>query len=201
MSARIRLAREADADPIRSIYAPVVAHTVISFEVDPPTTEEMRRRMAEVLTGFPWIVCENGGHVLGYAYATGHRARAAYRWSVDTSVYVDGPARGMGVGRALYRSLLNLLVLQGFCNAYAGITLPNPASVGLHEAMGYRAVGVYRSVGFKQGAWHDVGWWHLALGPYPREPAAPRALEAVRETPAWVAAAAAGLPFLRLPET
>ncbi len=129
----------------------------------------MRRRIAEVTARYPWLVCDRAGEVLGYAYAGQHRARAAYGWSVDVSVYIGESSRRQGVGRALYGALLRILVLQGYFNAYAGITLPNAGSVGLHEAMGFTPVGVYGAVGFKLGAWHDVGWWQRPL----RERSAP----------------------------
>ena len=108
----------------------------------------------------------------GYAYASRHRDRAAYQWSIDVSVYVRADAHRRGIGRALYAALLRIVVAQGFYNAYAGITLPNPASVGLHESFGFRPVGMYRRVGHKLGAWHDVGWWALDLQPRPASPAA-----------------------------
>ena len=165
----IRLATAADAAAIADIYRPIVESTPISFETEPPDEDEMRRRLGETLPVFPWLVCDIDGQVAGYAYASRHRVRAAYQWSVDASVYVDASRRRAGVGRGLYASLFGILAAQGFFNAYAGITLPNPASVALHERMGFRPVGVYRNVGYKLGAWHDVGWWHLAL----REPGEP----------------------------
>src|SRR5919199_3326619 len=138
-----RLATERDAEQIAAIYAPNVTETIISFELEPPDAEEMRRRITGTLERFPWLVCEREKRVSGYAYASAHGSRAAYRWSVDVSAYVHEGERRSGVGRALYTSLFSLLSLQGFYNAYAGITLPNPASVGLHEALGFRPVGVY----------------------------------------------------------
>ena len=122
---------------------------------------------------YPWLVCEIDGDVAGYAYATTHRVRAAYRWSVDTSVYVDAAPAAAGVGRGLYRSLFAILAAQGFVNAFAGIALPNPGSVALHEAVGFEPLGVYRRVGFKFGDWHDVGWWQLALTAHEASPDAP----------------------------
>jgi L-amino acid N-acyltransferase YncA len=145
----------------------------------------------------PWLVCEHRGELLGYAYASPHRVRAAYQWSVDVSVYIHAQARRSGVGRGLYRSLFALLTLQGFYHAYAGITLPNPASVGLHESLGFQPVGVYRSVGYKLGAWHDVGWWQLALQERVPAPEPPLQPGTVRESAAWRAALATGLPYLR----
>jgi L-amino acid N-acyltransferase YncA len=186
----IRLAKEHDAEQILGIYAPIVEGTSISFEVEPPTADEMRRRIVGTLARLPWLVCEREGEVLGYAYAGEHSARAAYRWSVDASVYVHERARRLGVGRALYGTLFTVLTLQGFYNAYAGITLPNPASVGLHESMGFRPVGVYRGVGYKLGAWHDVGWWHLPLRARIARPDPPSDLASVRASEEWDAALA-----------
>jgi len=198
MTTGIRLATTADAPGAQAIYAPVVRETAISFELEPPTVEEMRRRIVKTLERWPWLVCERHGEVLGYVYAGPHRTRPAYQWSVDVSVYVHASARRSGVGRALYRSLLSLLTLQGFCQAYAGITLPNPASVGLHESLGFTPVRVYRGVGYKLGAWHDVGWWQLTLQAHVSPPAAPRDLGAVCESPAWHAALTTGVSLLRL---
>lgn len=158
----IRLCRAGDAAAVASIYRPIVERTPISFEAEPPSAVEMQRRIAATLAFAPWLVFDDGA-VAGYAYASRHRERAAYRWSVDVSVYVDQRRRRQGVGRALYGSLLALLRLQGFYAAHAGVTLPNAGSVGLHEALGFRPIGVYRKVGYKLGAWHDVGWWQLEL--------------------------------------
>ncbi len=173
----IRLATEDDASGCLAIYAPVVAGTVTSFEVEVPTVEEMRRRIRETLPRYPWLVFEEPEGLRGYAYAGAHRQRPAYQWSVDVSVYVSATTRREGVGRRLYTSLLALLRLQGFANAFAGVALPNDASVGLHEAMGFQPIGVYRKVGFKLGRWIDVGWWQLQLqelaDDLPGEPALP----------------------------
>ena len=193
----IRLAAEGDAEQIAAIYAPNVTGTVISFETEPPTADEMRRRIETTLERYPWLVCERQGRVLGYAYAGAHGSRAAYRWSVDVSVYVHGEARRTGVGQALYASLFAALDLQGFYNAYAGATLPNPASVGLHESVGFRLVGVYCEVGYKLGAWHDVGWWHLPLRERVADPDPPADLPSVLGSEEWDAALAKGLPLLR----
>jgi len=198
MAATIRLAGESDAEQIRAIYAPYVTHTAISFELEPPTVEEMRRRIVDILPRWPWLVCERGREILGYVYAGRHRSRAAYQWSADVSVYVDERCHRLGIGGALYNSLFAILALQGFCNAYAGITLPNAASVGLHESLGFQPVGVYRAVGYKLGAWHDVGWWQLVLQPHATPPDPPKALGVVRTFPEWEAALARGLPLLRL---
>lgn len=197
MTTLLRLACPADAGPIQAIYSPIVRDTVISFEIDPPSVDEMARRILDTLATHPWLVCERAGAVTGYAYACRHRARAAYDWSVDTSVYIHPAWHRRGIGRALYAALFGILRLQGFCNAYAGIALPNPGSVGLHEAVGFRPVGIYREVGFKLGAWRDVGWWSLDLQAKTSPPLAPRTLQETQSTTGWSAALAAGEALLR----
>lgn len=169
----IRLATPGDAQPVAAIYAPFVSDSIVSFELEPPDVAEMRRRIGHTLAEFPWLVCEREGVVAGYAYASRHRERRAYRWSVDVSCYLHADFRRRGIGTALYRTLLEILRRQGFFNAYAGITLPNEPSVKLHESVGFRAIGVYAAVGYKLGAWRDVGWWGRAIAPPaadPREP-------------------------------
>lgn len=178
-----------------AIYAPIVRNTAISFELEPPTIAEFKSRVTEYLNVAPWVVCESENIIVGYSYAGRHRARAAYQWSVDVSVYVAANQHRRGVGRALYTSLIECLRLQGFYNAYAGITLPNPASVALHESLGFQPVGVYRDVGYKLGQWHSVGWWALAL----RNESPPPPLIALRdltETAAWKQAMSAGTALL-----
>ncbi|MEN0065356.1 MAG: arsinothricin resistance N-acetyltransferase ArsN1 family B [Myxococcota bacterium] len=183
----IREATEADAAAIRTIYAPVVEHTAISFEANVPTVEEMAVRIARVLQHAPWVVVDGDEGVVAYAYAGLHRARAAYRWSVEVSAYVAATARRQGHARRLYGVLLDLLRVQGYAMAFAGITLPNAASVGLHESLGFTSVGVYPNVGFKAGQWHDVGWWSRPLGPLPDHPKPPRSPAEARTDPAWPA--------------
>jgi phosphinothricin acetyltransferase len=182
---RIRLAREADAGAIAAIYAPFVERTAVSFETKPPDGTEMARRIGDTTARYPWLVCELDGHVAGYAYATQHRVRAAYRWSVDTAVYIDAVQRRRGIGRGLYASLSEILKAQGFFNAYAGITLPNDASVGLHQAVGFTIVGVYKRVGFKFGEWHDVGWWHLIVQAHIASPDEPLPLLTILNDRRW----------------
>lgn len=172
----IRLARAGDARGIVAIYAPIVRDTVISFETRVPTVEEMAGRVEKTLATHPWLVEERDGQVVGYAYATQHRAREAYQWSVDVSCYVHPDARGQGIGAALYRALLGVLRKQGYHCAYAGIALPNPASVRLHESVGFTPVGIYRESGYKLGAWRDTGWWQRRLGEAPPDPDPPTPL-------------------------
>ena len=167
MSSRVRVRAadpDLDAPPVAEIYRPAVEGNFISFEEVAPDPAEMAARMTRVLERLPWLVAEDeSGLVVGYAYASPHRERAAYRWSVDISVYVDPAWHGRGVGRALYNELLELLRRLGYVNVYAGVTLPNPASVALHEAIGMQRVGVYRRVGFKLGEWRDVAWYEMRL--------------------------------------
>jgi len=172
----IRLASPNDASTIADIYRPAVTERATSFELEPPDAAEMARRIEKLAGRLPWLVAERDGVVLGYAYASPHRERAAYQWSVEVSAYVDGAVRRAGVARGLYTSLFALLSMQGYCNAYAGITLPNEASVGFHLALGFVPVGTYHSVGYKQGRWHDVMWLERSLGAKDSAPAAPRPL-------------------------
>ena len=174
----IRLATPADAPGINAIYRPCVTDSAVSFELVPPSDAVMSDRIVRVLAKLPWFVWEQDGALLGYAYATQYRERPAYQWSVETSVYVHGSGRRRGIGRALYTTLFQTLEQQGYYTVYGGIALPNPASVKLHEAMGFEPVGVYRKAGYKLGAWRDVGWWQRSLRDYgePPAPVAPRPL-------------------------
>jgi phosphinothricin acetyltransferase len=162
-NATVRIAHVSDAQAIQAIYAPMVESTAISFELEPPSVEEMAMRIESTLLTYPYLVAVRDGQVIGYAYASQHRAREAYRWSVDVTVYISPEAHRSGVGRALYDVLLPTLKKQGFHAAYAGIALPNDGSVGLHEALGFAHIGTYPEVGFKHGAWRDVGYWRIAL--------------------------------------
>ncbi len=168
----VRVARVSDVEAMQAIYAPIVRDTAISFEAEPPTVAEMGGRVVETLKSHPWLVFDSDG-IAGYAYAARHQERAAYRWSVNVTVYVAENQRGRGVGKALYAELFDILRRQGFQSAFAGITLPNPGSVALHEAMAFEPLGVYRDVGFKLGAWRDVGWWRLSLNDAGAQPAEP----------------------------
>ena len=184
----IRMAGAGDAAAIADIYCPHVKDEVTSFEVTPPSAAEMARRIDGVLELAPWLVArDDAGDTIGYAYASRHAERAAYQWSVDATVYIREGDHRRGVGRALYRTLFPLLRLQGFYVAHAGITLPNAASVGLHESFGFRPVGVYPAVGWKLGAWRDVGWWHLPLQERPAKPAPPLPLAEAQRLPSWPA--------------
>jgi L-amino acid N-acyltransferase YncA len=170
----IRPATPADAEAITAIYAPLVENTNISFELTPPTVDEMRGRIEKTLRDLPWLVSEDAhGSVNGYVYASKHRERPAYQWSVDVTAYVREDSRGTGVGKRLYQAHFDELAALGYYQAFAGIALPNVASVALHESVGFEHIGIYRNVGFKRGAWHDVGWWQKGI----RDLAEPAALK------------------------
>jgi phosphinothricin acetyltransferase len=154
-----------DAAACAAIYAPSVIDGVASLEERAPDAGEMAERIQRTSGRYPWLLAELDGAVAGYAYASEHRARASYRWATDVTVYVARSHHRRGVGRALYETLLPLLARQGYYVACAGITLPNDASVGLHEALGFTLIGVYRNIGFKHGAWRDVAWWQAELSP------------------------------------
>jgi L-amino acid N-acyltransferase YncA len=156
----IRQAAERDASGVLAIYEPIVRDTPISFEMEPPTEEEMAARIAR---SHEWLIIERDRHIIGYAYATPFHPRAAYRWSVEVSIYLAQDARGSGLGRKLLSELLDSLTRRGFVNAFAGIALPNPVSLRLFESFGFEKVSQQRNVGFKLGAWHDVGWWQRQL--------------------------------------
>jgi phosphinothricin acetyltransferase len=140
-----------------------VTDTIISLEEQPPDEAEMARRIEQTSAGYPWLVAEDGGTVVGYAYASKHHERAGYRWAADVAVYVEQGHQRKGFGGALYDALLALLARQGVRRICAGIGLPNEASVTLHESRGFQLIGTYRRIGWKLGAWHDVGWWELEL--------------------------------------
>jgi phosphinothricin acetyltransferase len=167
----VRQATADDAAACAAIYAPYVTDTAVSFETEPPSPAEMAERIA---ASHLWLVLEDAGRVVGYAYAGRFAPRAAYRWACEVSVYLEAGRRRTGGGRALYGALLPALAARGFRVAVAGMTLPNEASVGLHRAMGFEPVGTYRRIGYKHGAWHDVAWTQRQLAAGDDPPAEPR---------------------------
>jgi L-amino acid N-acyltransferase YncA len=159
----IRRATADDAAACRAIYAPFVTDNWVSFELHVPTVEDMQSRIAVNGASHSWLVGEIDNRIAGYAYGSAHRTREAYQTSCDVAVYIDPAFTRRGVGRALYEALLPMLKARGFHAAFAGIALPNPGSIGLHETLGFSALGVYREVGWKMGDWRDVGWWQRLL--------------------------------------
>ena len=168
---RIRDADPAcDAAACAAIYAPYVDGSPVSFEEEAPDAAELGARIERYGASHAWLVAERDGEVVGYAYGTAFNERSAYRWSTFVSVYIAESARGQGIGRTLYEALFERLRERGFRMACAGITLPNQASVGLHTSLGFEQVGVNREIGYKDGAWRDVGWYQLELAPAPEGP-------------------------------
>jgi phosphinothricin acetyltransferase len=187
----IRLALPTDGPRLAAIYEPAVVDSFLSIESTAPSGVEMSRRIMETTTHRPWLVAESD-IVLGYAYASAHRVRPAYGWSVEVSIYTAPEAHRQGLGRALYTTLFAVLTLQGYQNAYAGVTVPNPASSAFHEAMGFQVIGTYPRVGYKLGRWVDVRWYGRSLGGHPADPAPPRALPDIIGAPEFEQALRAG---------
>ena len=160
----IRQAEPADAEQLLQIYSPVVKNTCTSFELTPPTENEFALRIATSIESHEWLVMEEAERLIGYAYATPHRSREAYKYSVETSIYIHNDYSRKGVGKKLYKALFVSLQSRNFHNAYAGITLPNEASVALHKSLGFEAIGICREIGFKHNEWQDVSWWQRKIG-------------------------------------
>lgn len=182
MSTTIRFANLDDAAGILAIYGPYCDRSTISFEIVAPSAEQIAERIATTTAQYPWLVCEIDSKVAGYVYATKIRERAAYRWAVETAVYVATRHHRRRVGQALYSALFSILREQNYFRAYASITLPNPGSVRLHESVGFYSVGVFRRVGYKLDQWLDVGWWQLDLQPEGEIPREPLPIGAVRQS-------------------
>lgn len=163
----IRAATTADAAACVAIYRPIVESTAVSFETTVPSVEEFAARIEKSLSGWTWLIAEKDGRCIGYAYGHSHRERAAYRWSVEVTIYVDSGHRRQGVGRHLYERLFSDLASLGYCNAYAGVTQPNESSMALHRGVGFEYIGTFRSVGRKFDRWHDVAWFQRKLREVP----------------------------------
>lgn len=177
----IRLVKTQDIAAILDIYSYYIEETVISFEEEVPTLDEFTHRVETISQHLPWLVYLSEDEVLGYAYASKHRERSAYRWSVDVSVYLKNNSHGKGIGTQLYKVLLHLLIYLGYYNAYAGISLPNEKSVRIHEKFGFLPVGIYKKVGFKFNQWTDVGWWYLDLMDKSDKPERPLSISEIPE--------------------
>ncbi len=197
MSARIRLAKPSDAADMHQVYAPIVSQTHISFELTVPSVEEIAARIRKTLAQYPWLVCELDVRLAGYAYASAFRARRAYQWTTETTVYVHPDCQRRGVSRALYRSLVGILRAQGYCNAVGVIALPNAGSIRAHEAAGFRKIGVFENVGFKAGKWRHTGWWQLELRPMPEAPLPPRPISELAQDARFPELLQSGIPLLK----
>lgn len=181
MDARIRVATPSDAAKIRDIYAPFCESSAVTFEEEPPTEAEVVDRIESTLERYPWLVCERDGEIVGYAYAGPLRKRRAYEWVVELSVYVAESARRSSVGEALYESLFAILERQGVCDAYAVTTIPNPATVGFHERLGFDRLVDFPAMGYVEDDWYDIAWWRRSIAEKPADPDRPRSFPSVRE--------------------
>ncbi len=173
VSTRIRFATSEDAEAILELYAEYIKNTRVTFEIEVPTVTAFRERMERITVQFPWLVCEIDGDIAGYAYASKHGERAAYRWSADLSVYINEKYHRKGVATALYKAVLAILKRQGYYTVYAGVSTPNPKSEAFHEAFGFRNLGEFQKVGYKLGQWCGVAWYELPLAEYGKEPEEP----------------------------
>ena len=167
---RIRMAVPEDAGTLLKIYEPYVKNTCITFEYQVPSVEEFTQRIRETLKKYPYLIAEQNGEILGYAYASAFKERAAYDWAVETSIYVSEGARRTGAGSLLYEALEDYLKRQNVINVNACIAYPNPGSIAFHEKYGYRTVGHFTKCGYKLGQWWDMVWMEKMLGPHPEQP-------------------------------
>ena len=168
-----------DATGILAIYAPFVRDTPVTFEYEVPSLDMFTQRIKSIASSYPYLVCERKGVIVAYAYASRHMERAAYGWDVQTSVYAAPEVIGSGIARSVYAALFDLLIVCGYCNAYAIITLPNPRSVRFHERAGFVPAGVHHNTGYKAGVWHDVIWMEKILAPHSVSPVLPRSVSAL----------------------
>nr|WP_293843219.1 GNAT family N-acetyltransferase [uncultured Arsenicibacter sp.] len=197
MEAYIRFVTPSDYASVLAIYEPYITGTAITFEYDVPSLAAFSERIRAISDRYPFLVCELDGEIAGYAYATKFRDRAAYGWSVETTVYIHPNAHRRGVASGLYTTLLALLHHQGAVNVYAAITLPNDASVALHKAFGFEEVGVFNGVGYKFDSWHSTQFLAKVLQPHAVPPPAPVLIEELLDTPFWFDAVRAGIARLR----
>jgi len=177
---KIRMATQADCQAILGIFGYYVLHTVITFEYDVPELAEMETRMKNILPKYPYLVAEWDGIVVGYAYASDFRYRAAYQWSPECTIYLHPDFRGKGIGKLLYMQLFNILRQQGFQNVFGGVALPNESSEALHRACGFKEAGLYENIGYKFNKWHSTKWFQLVLKPYPLNPQPPENINEIK---------------------
>lgn len=182
MSVTIRLATVDDAETICQIYAPIVRDTHISFEQDIPPTREIAKRISKTMQQYPWLICCINREITGYAYASAFRARRAYQWTAETTVYVHPAYQRRGIARGLYESLMAILRAQGYCNVVGVIALPNSGSIRVHESVGFRRIGILENIGYKAGDWRDTGWWQLQLRPMLDNPQPPTPITCLAQT-------------------
>jgi L-amino acid N-acyltransferase YncA len=169
----IRLIEAKDTAGALAVYEPYVISTPVTFEYEVPSLEDFAKKIKTNTSKYPWLVCLQNGVVIGYAYASDFRYRAAYQWSHESTIYLSEAAQGKGLGRILYETLFSVLTLQGYYNVFAGVAIPNKKSEGLHTSLGFEDIGIFRKVGYKLGQWHDTRWFQLTLSPHIYNPATP----------------------------
>ena len=178
----IRLATEDDCVSLLEVYEEFISNTAVTFEVEVPSVSEFGKRITKVLEKHPWLVCEINREIVGYAYASKHRERAAYQWSVDVTVYINPKYHRMHIATALYTTLIGLLKEQGYYSAYAGVALPNIKSEGFHEYFGFKSVEVFHNVGYKFDEWRDVKWFELTILEHTKNPTVPKTINEIKDT-------------------
>jgi L-amino acid N-acyltransferase YncA len=176
----IRFIQETDIQSVLNIYRPYVLNTYITFEYDVPTFEEFSKKIRTITLEYPWLVCLQDNQIIGYAYASEHRHRTAYKWSPESTIYLTENMQGKGIGRILYSTLFDILRLQGFFNVYAGVGMPNEKSERLHKAVGFQELGIFKKVGYKLGKWHDTKWFQLHLQEHIIDPCLPRSINEIK---------------------
>jgi L-amino acid N-acyltransferase YncA len=182
----IRLINEADAHAVLTIYKYYVDHTIISFEYEVPSLEEYLQRINVNTEKYPWLVCLNNNKIIGFAYGSTHRYRTAYQWSPESTIYLATDFHTKGIGRILYKTLFEILKLQGYYNVFAGVALPNQKSIGFHQAMSFEEIGIFKKVGYKHGNWHDTHWFQLSLNEYKPNPTTPQLFKDIVQTNEFV---------------
>lgn len=173
MDVLMRRADRSDVEEILEIYKPYVLNTNVTFEYDVPTREEFAQRFMSIAREFPWLVCETGGRIVGYAYAERTFARAAYQWDADIAVYLREDAQGQGIAGCLYRAVESFLKRMGYVKLYALVTSENERSMRFHEKMGYKKIAVFPETGYKRGAWLGVVWYEKCLCSVAANPSSP----------------------------
>lgn len=181
----IRLINESDAQATLAIYKPYVLNTIITFEHEVPTLAEYLQRIKTNTAEYPWLVCLYNNNIIGYAYASKHRSKAAYQWSPESTVYMSPAFHRKGIARMLYETLFSLLRLQGYFNVYAGVSLPNEKSIGFHKALGFSEIGIFKKAGYKLGNWHDTHWFQLHLSEHILDPPNPKTISEIKESNAF----------------
>jgi L-amino acid N-acyltransferase YncA len=182
----IRLINEADAHVVLTIYKYYVDHTNISFEYEAPSIEEYIQRISVNTEKYPWLVCLNNNNIVGFSYGSTHRYRTAYQWSPESTIYLAPEFHKKGLGRILYKTLFEILKLQGYYNVFAGVALPNQKSIVFHQAMGFEEIGIFKKVGYKHGNWHDTHWFQLSLNEYKPNPTTPQLFKDIVQTNEFV---------------